>query len=297
MGDGGGARSAPNLEEATLTAALCEIDRDSGLRPGRPPNRSQWSVRLVRYLDGFRVTAYRARGDGLSTSGAPDAEGLSQQCLARSPRADGSRCESSLKRSRALVLHRMRCLSPHSLWTFTKRGKFESADELWRAWALFRKGMRRRFGRDWRFVAVPELHADGETWHLHVAFDRWCDVVTLRRLWYRALGGSGSESGADTPGSVNVKAFGRGSSSPKRLARYVSKYVGKGFERSGSNRRVFAASVGLHPVGVERWYSAFDDGVGTVALTVSRWLYRRFQVATGDAWLFPGPLEGFVYQT
>lgn len=298
-GPEGRSGASSSLEEATHTAGVLSLfDRDLGLREGRAPCSSQWSVKLVEYQDGFRVSCYRRRGEGgASRYGAPDADSSLSPSSAPSPAAGGSRSESSIRRSRALVMHRMRCLSPRSLWTFTRRGKFGSLDELWRAWTLFRKSFRRRVGDEWRFVAVPELHSDGETWHLHVAFDRWCDVVTLRRLWYRALGGSGSERGCDTPGNVDVKSFGRGSSSPKRLARYVSKYVGKGFERSSANRRIFAASVGLHPVRVERWYHAFDDGVGTLASTVSRWLYTRFAVPQGNAWFFFGAVEGFIFST
>jgi len=291
--------TAPSLEEAThASAVLRYMDRDLGLREGRAPCALMWSVKLVEYPDGFRVSCYRRPGEGaVSRYGAPDADSSLSPSTACSTRADGARSESSLRRSRALVLHRMRCLAPHSLWTFTRRGKFASLDELWRAWSLFRWSARRRLGDQWQFVAVPELHADGQTWHLHVAFNRWCDVVTLRRLWYRALGGSGDERGSETPGNVDVKSFGRGSASPKRLARYLSKYVGKGFERSSANRRIFASSIGLHPARVERWFHAFDDGVITLASTVGRWLYNRFGVAKGDAWFYSGAVEGFIFST
>lgn len=292
--------AAANLEEATHTTErlLRWMDSDLGLREGKSECSYKWAVRLVEYPDGFRVSCYRRRGEAFaSRSGVGDADSCLSPSSVASTQDDGARYESSIRRSRALVLHRTRCLCPHSLWTFTRRGKFASLDELWRAWALFRKGARRRLGGSWSFVAVPELHSDGETWHLHVAFNRWCDVVTLRRLWYRALGGSGKEAGADTPGSVNVKSFGRGSTSPKRLAGYISKYVGKGFERGGANRRVFASSVGLHPVRVERWHHAFDDGVGTMVATVGRWLYNRFSVPEGTAWYFSGAVEGFIFNT
>jgi len=186
----------------------------------------------------------------------------------------------------------------HSLWTFTKRGKFSSSQEVWAAWRLFSQQMRRRYGDRWKYVAVPELHADGETWHLHVAFSSFYWVGTLRRFWYRALGGSGVEVGDETPGSVNAKRIGRGHSNARRCSSYLAKYVGKGFERSGANKRVFAASACLGPVSDERWHGIYDDGPADVAAAVGRWLYEAYGYARSEAHFYREPfLEGFVVDT
>jgi hypothetical protein len=138
------------------------------------------------------------------------------------------------------------------LWTFTKRGKFASADDWWAAWGRFLDAFEYRYGRKLRFVAVPELHLDAETWHGHVALCEWLEVVTMRRLWQRALGGTGREVGPDSLGNVDAKAFRR---SPRKgrpvrrgaraLAGYISKYIGKDLSASAVNRRSFSSSHGL----------------------------------------------------
>jgi hypothetical protein len=163
------------------------------------------------------------------------------------------------------------------MWTFTKRGKFASSDEVWAAWKLFRQLMARRFKKQkFEFVAVPELHSDGETWHLHVLFGRLYMVEMLRAFWYRSLGGTGKERGDQTPGSVNVKSLRARHSSGRGAARYIAGYVGKGFERGGANKRVFSASVGLAPVDVKRWRDPFDETIIGFADSVGRWLRDHF---------------------
>lgn len=285
-----GARSAPNLEEGTLD----DVPALPDLVEGGAPCRAQWNVKLTQYPDGLRVTCSRQVGDGGCF--APHAGSESERSDASECATDArSRSDSSIRRSKALVVHRMRCLAPESLWTFTKRGKFSSAADAWSAWSAFRRKMIWRFGRDWRYVAVPELHSDGETWHLHVAFNRWCWVGTLRRFWYQALGGSGDEVGDASPGSVNVKVLRRGGANARRVAGYLAAYVGKGFERGGSNKRVFAASCGLHPLRAERWRSPYEYGSAEMAVAVGRWVYQRFGVERVHAWFYTHRLvEGFI---
>lgn len=286
----GRAERGPNLEEVTLATALSEVEQ------GSAPCAAQWNVKVTAYPDGVAVSAWRRPNAELSTSCAAAVESSQESSCSSETETEKSRYDSSIRRSKRLLAHRARCMGVHSLWTFTKRGKFSSADHLWHAWALFRKRMRRRYPQGWNFVAVPELHSDGETWHLHVAFDRWVWVGTLRRFWYQALGGAGDETGDATPGSVNVKSVKRGHSNARRVSSYIAAYVGKGFERGGSNRRVFAASVGLHPIGVSRWHGPFESGPTEMAFAVGKWLYQHHGVERGDAWFYSrGPVEGFIF--
>lgn len=159
------------------------------------------------------------------------------------------RWESAKVRARARVRHLCRCLGADHLWTFGKRGKFESLDAAWVAWKEFCRLMGVRFkssDRGWEYVVVPELHADGVTWHLHAAVHGFWDVRVIRLLWHRALGAPGQLSGADSPGNVDVKLF-RGRSAAATGA-YISKYVGKGFGAVASGRRLFASVTGLRPL-------------------------------------------------
>jgi hypothetical protein len=127
--------------------------------------------------------------------------------------------------------------------TFTKRGKFDSLDELWRSWREFNRLAEKRFGAQWgTYVAVPETHADG-SWHLHVAVKGFFWAPTLNFLWNRALGGRGNERGSATLGNVDCKD--RRSASARSTAGYMAKYVGKGFADVAGCRRLFAASKGV----------------------------------------------------
>lgn len=243
---GGG--PALNLEEHTL-----ELQSPSAVVQG-VPIPGELACKVTEYSDGVRAVIYRAPLHWRRRSAADDADsggGRSGSCESTGEGSD--RSANSIGRSRATVVHRARCLEVHSMWTFTKRGKFDSVEAVWAAWRLFTQSMRRRWKKNFRYVAVPELHADGVTWHLHVLFDRYYQVETLRRYWYRALGGKGDETGDQTPGAVNVKALRTRNSAGRAAARYIAKYVGKGFERGRSHSRLFACSAGLHPVGVRAW--------------------------------------------
>ena len=240
-------------------------------------------AKVTSYPDGLRVVLFRSgqRGAAVTAAGsvrdADSSSGTSERSISSSDAAE--RLSSSIARSRRLVVHRARSLNPCAMWTFTRRGKFESSADAWAVWARFARLMRLRFGAGWRYVAVPELHGDGETWHLHVLVDRFYMVETLRVLWQRALGGTGQERGDQTLGNVHVKASRTRRASARRFAAYVSKYVGKGFERSGANRRVFAASVGLRPIAATRWHCPYDIGLGEFIDSFERWLRESFGVA------------------
>jgi hypothetical protein len=118
--------------------------------------------------------------------------------------------------------------------------------------------MQLRFGEQWRYVCVPELHSDGVTYHMHVALRGFFLVESVRALWFRALGGRGNERGENTPGNVDIKFFrtqsrrARGSRI-RSIAGYVAKYVGKGFAACNRGRRLFSSSRGLDPDRIERW--------------------------------------------
>lgn len=193
---------------------------------------------------------------------------------------------------------RYRCLAlkaDHML-TFTKRGKFDSLDDLRAAWLRFYRLLKKFPNLDFRYVAVPELHGDGETWHLHVAVRGRYDVVFLRRLWYRALGGRGDERGEDTPGSLHARYFNNRRKAALSVAGYMSKYMGKSFSATGGGRRAFWASIGLVPASIHRWVEPVGDCVllrvrDVVApMAPKNTLWRLFE------WEYVG-LHGFVMKT
>lgn len=273
------AASVRNLEQVTLNDS-----GPPGALPyhleGPPACPGQFGAKVTSYADGHRVVLFRSTGARRSAgagSVTAAARSLAASSLCASP-GNRERSDSSIARSRRLVVHRARELVPVAMWTFGKRGKFASAAEAWAVWAKFSRLMKLRYKDGWRYVAVPELHADGETWHLHVLVDRIYMVETLRVLWSRALGGTGGERGDQTLGNVNVKGSRNRRASARRFATYVAKYVGKGFERGGANRRVFAASVGLGGSHTSRWHCPYDIGLAEFVDASAVWLREAFGV-------------------
>lgn len=91
--------------------------------------------------------------------------------------------------------------------------------------------------------------------HVHAAVKGFQNVRLLRRLWHRVL----DENNVQGGGSVNVRAP-NGGKLPK-IARYLSKYIGKGF---GGTIRAFGkhryrASDGLSAEPTSRRLSAWPD--------------------------------------
>jgi hypothetical protein len=85
----------------------------------------------------------------------------------------------------------------------------------------FFRQLRRRTGR-LPYVWVPELHADGERYHVHFAVGRYVGVGLIREAWGRGL--------------VHIKLLGDlpvgsgGLEEARLAARYLAKYVGKALD-------------------------------------------------------------------
>lgn len=60
-------------------------------------------------------------------------------------------------------------------------------------------------GAKFDYIAVPELHKNGEHYHIHAAINGFVHANLLRRCWQIALGGKGDEKGRDALGNVDIK--------------------------------------------------------------------------------------------
>lgn len=198
-----------------------------------------------------------------------------------------------IHRARSQLKRRLRAVGTDHLLTLTKRGKFATVDDAWAAFKRFSRLMERQYGAKWRYVAVPELHADAEGWHLHLGVSQFFWAGLVRKFWYRALGGRGDESGSDTPGNIDLQHI-TGSRAWARVGRYLGKYLGKGFVTLPGNKRAFACSAGLD-VDVRRLcYSGTIDGSHGLA----RMLRDEFFSGRGSIrhWSFGG-VDGFTIDT
>lgn len=281
-----GARAAVrNLEEVTLNQT------DNQFLPGRFDGDDVWNVTRTQF--GCGVIELRAtRGNWLKCKRVKSSVALeSTKLLPATPsetESIGERFESSVKRSRRLLRERCLQLNANNLLTLTKRGKFHSLENLWGTFKEFSRLMSLRFGSRWKYVAVPELHEDGETYHMHLAMQGFFSVESVRIVWYRALGGKGDERGEHTPGSVNFakRRYGAGPAKARKLAGYVSKYVGKGFVSCSRNRRLFATSRGLAPDHVTRWHCRYWTNAREFCIAAQQWLHQLGGNAQGDAFFW-----------
>lgn len=274
------ARAArPRLEEATLNDQSIQ---DAGFTPGNEKAGDVWTVTAIRYKSGLMQT--RATLFGAWTH--PRARSLVAGSVrtARPPSAE--RFDQSIKRSKRTLREKCFSLDADHMLTLTKRGKFSSVDELWRVFNLFNRLMTKLYKDRWQYVAVPELHADGETYHMHCAIHGhfWAGVV--RKIWLRSLGGKGNETGTESPGNIDLKAFRKhraGAAAIRRVAGYISKYVGKGFGPGSHSRRLYSSSRGLGPAEVQRFFIRDWLGVPQVATAIQRWLCGLGAAAEGNA--------------
>lgn len=145
------------------------------------------------------------------------------------------RSEESLERSRTRARQRVRYhaknIGANRLLTLTKRESAESGystpDDWQRDWARFCRIYKKYFpDQPFMFVAVLEQHKDSEHFHLHIATysKQKMPLEVMRRIWWDICGGRGM-------GNVDIKYIRQqGHHGTARIARYLSKYISKGFD-------------------------------------------------------------------
>ena len=200
------------------------------------------------------------------------------------------KCAARAKRE---MRYKVRNMMADHLVTFTKReaaGSVYWTPEEWgKAWDKFRRNLNRVLP-DFPYVAILEQHAKGN-YHLHVA---WCgrvNVGIVRKLWLLAIGGG---KGCGNIDSRKIKAPSGGDRS-NRIARYISKYVGKHFETENrfNKKRYWASRQTLEEA---RRYVLTADTLDGAIKQMGALLgldYAKFQVTWGgkvrneNLFLFP----------
>lgn len=164
--------------------------------------------------------------------------------------------ERAVRRSKQSVRFLTRELQADRLFTLTYRENMTDREQAKRDFQKFlrlvRKGWKGGEGcPDWQYVAVMEQQGRG-AYHIHCAVKGWQRVNFLRAAWYKALGGTGKETGEETPGAVNVTSpektrWGKGWRQWKsaKLAAYLLKYIAKTFAETTSEKRRYWHSKGI----------------------------------------------------
>jgi hypothetical protein len=91
------------------------------------------------------------------------------------------------------------------------------------------------------YVWVPELHKDGQRYHVHVVVDRFLPKPVLRQCW---------PHGFVDIREVRNRGRAKGEAM-RRVAGYVAKYVSKTYEDGGAGRHRYEVGQGCQPVSLE----------------------------------------------
>lgn len=183
-------------------------------------------------------------------------------------------------RARTRVRHLCREIAADTLVTFTTREQSNERQALMHKFAKFVKRYRKELdGAAWLYVAVSEPHPSNPGhWHVHVACRGGVRIRTALAIWWDLCGGRGQ-------GAVNVKRFKSppGELGSVSLARYVSKYVTKGFGeddiREEGERRFRSAIIPL----ADRHQLVLEADAPELAL---RRLLERLDLVRGDLAVF-----------
>jgi hypothetical protein len=177
----------------------------------------------------------------------------------------------------------------------TKRGKFQDREDLMRRFHRFSEYCQQCFGSErWKYVAVSELHSDGESWHMHVALKGFYWVGLLRRLWSRALGGTGHESGSETLGNVDIVRVATKRGAIRRIAKYLSKYLAKGARTVPPGKRMVNSSVGIGEASTTRWREPLSLGLPAPYRIIRGRLGDRTKMNFEVSWWHYGGSHGFT---
>jgi hypothetical protein len=174
-------------------------------------------------------------------------------------------------------------LASDRIWTLTARGRIATYREAWALWSQFEQACSRRFA-NFQCVAVVEPHAQ-EGYHVHFVTNRFFDVSSMRLWWHRILTGKklkGILRGEESPGNIQVgKPHGT-----RKIAKYLSKYLGKSFEALQSVRiKRYAASKGIRePTRVQ---SRMPCSLGAE-------VYQLRRLAEADGWRVEAIFEGAI---
>ena len=150
--------------------------------------------------------------------------------------------ESALRRARQKIRLLVKQYGADRLFTLTYRANQVDREQVKKDFKEFLRLVRRQVP-EWGYVAVLEKQDRG-AYHIHCAVKGWQKITYLRRCWYKALGAKGAETGADTPGSVNVTSpltarwgTSRRDWKPSKLVQYLTKYLSKTFEITDKEKK------------------------------------------------------------
>ena len=262
------------------------LPADHALVRGQPLNQPiydqdyQWRLKIQPFTKG----GFEARAVLVNRNNLNRLVNLNREGGRRS--APKERDEEDMKRDmekcafRAARKVRQLCLEIRAdrLLTLTSRKLLTDYDDVIATWKRFMRILENSSNK-FDYIAVPELHKNGEHYHIHAAINGYVRADMLRRCWQIALGGKGDEKGSEALGNIDIKSSKRngqdGNKHAVRIARYISKYISKSYlEHHQFNRKRYWAPRTIKlPETVGEWMRA-----QTTAEAVQE-LYSRFDTS------------------
>ncbi len=151
---------------------------------------------------------------------------------------DSETLKKSQCRSRRVVYQRILTLNADTLLTLTYRDNQTDLQQAWKDFRSFSKLMKKRYGDRWQYICVPERQERGAI-HFHLAIRGYYHWNTVRSFWRQVVG----EGNVDFKRRKDSK--GKYVVNPKRIARYLSKYLTKQDMVEFNKRRYSSSSIQL----------------------------------------------------
>lgn len=288
------AYSLTGSAEAESIPAFDALPLDAGI--WRP---NQWRAKITRFRPGgFEITV-RAVDREAARDRFAVTQGFGFPVKRRAPgeQPDPDNVRRARNRSKTKVRHLAKNMGVSHLLTLSTRQTSNTRDEILAAWSRFLRLYSRVRGERLDFIAVIERHpTNREHLHLHAAVTSFLPVNLLRRLWYIALGGNGSERGDATPGGVHMRQIKAKNANRRaaRISRYIAKYMTKDTAEEFNKKR-YSCSRGAAPDSESWWLQApcgtdartlADTWSGMVAELLSLGIPLSFR--SEDLFIFPG---------
>ena len=165
----------------------------------------------------------------------------------------------SQARAKKKIRHALYQICADRMLTLTYRDNQTDIKQAWKDFDKFRRLMHERFPKRWAYVAVPEYQKRGAV-HFHLAVKGFYHANTIRKLWRQVVG----QGNIDLT-SPKSKA-GAASWNPKRIGRYLSKYISKN-DSVEINRKRYSTSKINPPESLHGWLflgATFQYDISTV---------------------------------
>lgn len=216
-----------------LLAQVPLSDRDPGYRPIANHAYFEEANHLQLKIQPFKNGGYEGTVRWVDAQKIADMQNMPRKIGKRKKPEERSQesLERSRNRARQKVRHHAKNIAANRLLTLTKRENaetgFSTPDDWQKYWARFCRVYKKYFPEQpFMFVAVLEQHKDSEHYHLHIATysKQKMPLEVMRGIWWGVCGGRGM-------GNVDVRYIRQhGHHGTARIARYLSKYISKGFD-------------------------------------------------------------------